>query len=69
MNMFAHDRGESLWGLSLSQFTYAHMEVKKCSEGYFVSNLGQGATLAWLYEHATLRDAKALRDFPSASLH
>jgi hypothetical protein len=31
------------------------MAVKKCSEGYFVSNLGQEETLSWLYEHACLR--------------
>ena len=42
-------------GLSLSQYTCTHMAVKKCSEGYFVSNLVQEANLAWLYEHASLR--------------
>ncbi len=42
-------------GLSLSQLTCTHMAVKKCSEGYFVSNLGQEETLAWLYKHASLR--------------
>ena len=31
------------------------MAVKKYSDGYFVSNLGQEATMAWLYEHACLR--------------
>jgi hypothetical protein len=34
--------------------------VKKYSEGYFVSNLGQEATLAWLYEYANLRQSKSL---------
>jgi hypothetical protein len=34
------------------------MAVKKCSEGYFVSNLGQEATLAWLYEQASLKQMK-----------
>ena len=36
------------------------MAVKICSEGYFVSNLGQEATLAWLYEYANLRQSKSL---------
>ncbi len=44
MNRPSWNRGKSLTELSLSQFTCTHMAVKKCSEGYFVSNFGQGST-------------------------
>ncbi len=58
VNMLAWDRGKSLKGLSLSQFTCTHMAVNKCWEGY---------TSSWNFHRATLSQI-LVRD-PLLTLH